>query len=219
MSDQAQSSNQTPESGQNAATANALIPFYKEGETSPNLFSARDANRLVSVLRALQQLSVTRQDAEVNPDGTYTASGKLTITEKNALLELFDIPFSARGGSGGSSNIVAMQVVSWTPGDDFLMAKLYDFDAGASGSSIKVALPWLLRVAQSPGGTSPQIWPAYAADDILIALVDPDFGTGITGSTYLAVQDRNWAQYISYTDGSCNPKHRIMVGGPEEDGA
>lgn len=217
MSGQTQSTAGTPD-GDKSQSANDLIPLYKEGDDGPSLFSAKDANRIVKVCRAIQRLKVVVTEADADSDGNFINDAKFTLADQNALLELVLAPGSG-GSGGGTSNVVAMQVSSWTVGNDYLMAKIYSFDLGVTGSDFKVALPWLLRVAQSPGGSTPQIWPPFAANDIIIALSNPGFGTGVGDSDYLALQDRNWAQYISYTDGGCNPKHRIMVGGPEVDGA
>lgn len=208
----------TPDGGQQPEKSSGQsLPMFKR-TGSPSILSTSAHNVTRQAVNKLLKMDVHILPAEEDQDGNSVSTGRVIISGLNAVLEL-KLSESQGGGSSSSAEIAAMQVVSWTSTDDFLLAKIYSFDGGATGSNIKVALPWLLCSAQSPGGDSPQIYPPYAANDIILALDNPDFGTGISGADYLAIQDRNWAQRISYLNVSCAAKHRIVVSGPEIDGA
>lgn len=150
-------------------SAGMRLPLFAKGKSRPNPFSARDMNRIISKIDAMANLQVRISDASENGDGTYTQTGKFTISNINAFLDLFLAP--ADSGSG-TANIVPMQVVSYTTTNEYLSAKMGSFTAAdtftATGSAINVALPWELRPAQKPSGSS--IWPAYAANDIIWVL-------------------------------------------------
>ena len=116
-----------------------------------------------------------------------------------------------------------MQVTDWTVGNDYLTAQAYSFASGkASGPILNVALPWDLRVAQSPGASSPIVYPPYTANNIIFVL---GASTGVTvatvpvGSIDVNLGARAWAQRTSYKDANCNLVHRYVVGSEETAGA
>lgn len=202
----------TPDSGQKPDKSSGQnLPFFKT-KGRPSILSTGDANVLVKALNKLLNLKVEIVPAETDPDGNSVSTGQIIVSGLNAVLEL---KIGQTGGTSGgdSSGLIAMQVVSWSTSDDFLLAKVYDFDGGATGSNLKVALPWLLRSAQEPAFDHPAICPPYAANDIIIAIPDSDFGTGISGATHLAIQDRNWGDDMNYLDDDCVARHRVFVCG------
>lgn len=187
----------------------------------------RDLNPTNALADVLRRLQVKRSDSAADPAGNYHTSGQLLVSEENAILELVDYPYSAGGGGGGSGGVKA-QVQSWTPTNDYFSAKLATYGGGvwtASGTAFNVALPWDLRAAQSPGGSTPQIYPAYAANAIVDIEATAAGQNGVLVSAVeLTYQDLNtggkaWAQRITYSNSSCQSVHRWVVGGLEIAGA
>lgn len=102
MSDQTQSGVGTPDGGAGPQAANGLLPFFGKGGLRKR--NKKDLNRLVKLLRVLQSLVIQISDAEPNQDGTFTPSGKLTISDQNAILELLINPSGGSGSGSGTLN-------------------------------------------------------------------------------------------------------------------
>lgn len=210
----------TPDSGQKPdKSSGQKIPLFKpKGHPSP--LSIGDMNVLVVVLNNLLNQGVVILPAETDPDGNSVSTGRFIVSGQNIILEL---KIGQTGGTsgGGSDSLTMMQIVSWSTSDDFAVAKVYSFAGGASGSNLRVALPWDLRSAQNPGGSSPIIFPPYTTGNIILAADSPDGGTGVSACQFQDVNagGRAWAQRVSYKNSACTAVHRYIVGGDEIAGA
>lgn len=165
-----------------ASTAQAkllqdLLPLFKEGAGSPDVFSAADMNRLVRVLRAIRSLKINCQFATESSDGTFNPAAKIKWGDENCIIDLLFPPGSDGGGSGNAVSL--WQVVSYNTGDEFVTCLAAQATAEAtyttSGSNTKIAVPYLLRTNDN-GCAS--VFPNYNAGDILIA-TQPTGGTGV----------------------------------------
>lgn len=83
-------------------SAGQQLDYYKEGASSPSVVSAADANRLVEVINALLNLKVNISDAGIDSDGKSKPTAKVTISNKNIII---DLAISGAGGGGGNGNI------------------------------------------------------------------------------------------------------------------
>lgn len=209
MSDLTQSTVATPDGAKNTSATSALIPFFNaDDDDGPSVFSCKDMNKIVSLLRALQALTVKVEDAEPNPDGSFTNTAKFTLSDTNSLLELFFAPGDAPGDGGGAT-LTPMIVQSYTTTNDYLSAKNVAFASGAwtaSGSAVNVALPWELRPAQNPGGQT--LSPVYAANDIIFVVTTSAGQNGVVVGSELTLMDlglgRTWIGTIVNYRGTYN---------------
>lgn len=220
MSDQTQSGVGTPDSGKGPQMANGLIPFFTTGKSRPSPLCIEDMNRLVTFIRAFQSLQVLISEADQNPDGSYTSTGALSISQVNSILEL-KLPPGLASSPGGGATVTAMQVSSYTTTNEYFSAVagnyLTDntFTPGGT-AAVNVALPWDLRPARIPESLA-IVWPPYAAGDIIEVLTTPGGKNGVfVSGTELTLIDINaggksWARKISYKDGTCTAKYRFVV--------
>lgn len=165
-------------------SAGALLKSPRPGK----LLRGHDVAALFAVVNALKNFRCERQDAIADQSGVAHNGAEFHLSAVNAVLSLYDAGTTSADTPTGSSNVIAMQVQSWTPANDYFSAKVYTFTGGATGAAINVALPWELRSAQAPSAAYSVAQP-YAASDIVFVMVSPDFGTGVTVSaaelTYL----------------------------------
>lgn len=151
----------------------------------------------LTVIGSLCNLAVKIVPAQPDNTGTIAPSGKLDLSNQNAILTLLLQPPTDDGG-GGTANIAPYQVTAVPTGtNDFFAAKTYSFTGGASGSAVNVALPPELRNANNPGAGYAISQP-YAVNDIVAVLSTSAGQNGVTvSSVELTLMDlglgRTWS--------------------------
>lgn len=204
--DNSQSNQPNVSGGVNLSTG-LRLPFFRPGFESPSLTSASDMNLLVAVCNLLLNFQVRMNDANQDADGGYTPTAKFTVSNLNAILDLFLAP---AGAGGGTANIIPMQVVSYNTANEYLVAKIGTFTAAdtftPTGSNINVALPWEIRPG-SPGA----ICPPYVVNDIIfvISTAAGMNGVYVSGSELLYMDlgiGRNCNQDL-FTLGTMSPNY------------
>ncbi|MDB6022936.1 MAG: hypothetical protein JWQ04_2793 [Pedosphaera sp.] len=182
--------------GGSAQQQDGTIKLLRPGQFA----RGKNINAALVFLNALKKLQFVADDAQADDSGNYHAEGDVKISDTNVILSLKLPPIGAGGSGGGSGGLMAMQVISYSTANNYLVAQAGSFTAdevfSPAGANINVALPWELRPGQNPG-TGFSLFPAYTAGDIIFAVVNPTGGTGVyLGGAFLAYLDlgigRTW---------------------------
>ena len=162
------------------------LPFFMKDSSDPNPFSSMDMNMLVAVCNLLLNLQINFKDPVAQSDGTLQSSATINISDQNMVIDLAIA--GGGGGDSGGTDVVPMQVASYSTANEYLSAYMGSFTAAdtftPTGAPVNVALPWEFR------GEGDSIYPAYDVGDIIYA-INTDAGTNgvYVGGSELSLMD------------------------------
>lgn len=161
-------------------SAGRLLPFFKQ-RGSPSVLEVSAANRLVTLLRSIQNLQVHVVPAIQGVDGVALNEARVDWSETNLAITLMlaNGDGTGGGGSGAASEILAGRVTGESA--DYVTVQPVQYTGNATysdtGTPINVAKPFELR-----GLTGLSIQPIYynaTTPQIIWAVKDPTGGSGV----------------------------------------